>query len=234
MCGQSKLFLEIIVSIDKYDMEHRALDQKTSDIDGIDSFLKQASLLIENKCFSEARDKLRLGLSLDPKNVSAWEHLVICNLEMGKPKGAIEALNNLLQIEPTSSTKWGDKGYIHLLLNENSEGIWALKESLKLRPRDVRKWELLAIALITEDQWEEAMDALEKSLDLDPSSAVSWYNLALCHLYFEEFTTALQAVEYAISLDPSVEELAEEWMDLVDDEDLIEEVYPSIDGIAAS
>ena len=198
----------------------------------VESLVDQASSLIEKQLFSEAITKLHRGLSEDPSNVRALENLVVCNLELGKPKMAIQALNNLLQIEPTSSIRWGDKGFIHLLLNENSEGIGALRKSLKLQPRDVRKWELLATALISEERWEEAVDALEKSLDLDPSSAVSWYNLAICYLYFEDFGSALQAVEYAISIDPSLGDLAEGWMDLIDD-DFIEEDYPSIEGIVA-
>lgn len=199
----------------------------------VESLVDQASRLIKKQRFSEAASKLHRGLSFDPNNVRALENLVICNLELGKPKMAIKVLNSLLQLEPTSSSRWGDKGFIHLLLNENSEGIDALKESLKLQPKDVRKWELLATALMSEDQWEEAFDALEKSLDLDPSSAITWYNLAVCYLYFEDFSSALEAAEYAISIDPSLGNIAEGWMDLIDG-DFIEEEYPSIDGIAAS
>jgi cytochrome c-type biogenesis protein CcmH/NrfG len=70
-------------------------------------------------------------------------------------------------------------------------------------------------------------------LDLDPTSAVSWYNLAICYLYFENFSTALEAAEYAISIDPSLSEIASIWIDLIDDE-LLEEDYPAISGIAAS
>ena len=209
------------------------LDTTYTDNGEVESLVDQASSLIEKRQFDEAMIKLHRGLSADPKNVRALENLVICNLELGKPKMAIQALNSLLKIEPTSSVRWGDKGFIHLLLNENSEGIGALRKSLKLQPRDVRKWELLATALISEDRWEEAIDALEKSLDLDPTSAIAWYNLAICYLYFEDFGSALQAAEYALSIDPSLAEIAEDWMSLIDD-DLIELDYPSIDGIAGS
>jgi tetratricopeptide (TPR) repeat protein len=209
------------------------LDLTLHNIREVESLLDQASSLIERQLFDEAMTKLRIGLAADPTNVRALENLVICNLELGKPKLAIQALNNLLQIEPSSPVRWGDKGYIHLLLNEYSEGIGALKQSLKLQPRDVRKWELLATALISEDLWDDAVDALERSLDLDPSSAVAWYNLAICHLYFEDFGSAIEAAEYAVSLDPSFEELADEWIDLIGEE-LVEEEYPLIDGIAAS
>lgn len=199
----------------------------------VESLVDQASSLIEKNLFDEAMTKLRIGLAADPTNIRALENLVVCNLELGRPKLAIQALNNLLQIEPTSPVRWGDKGYIHLLLNEYSEGIGALRQSLKLQPRDVRKWELLATALISEELWDEAVDALGRSLDLDPSSAIAWYNLAICHLYFEDFGSALEAAEYAISLDPSFGDLADEWIGLISEE-IFEEDYPSIDGIAAS
>ena len=74
---------------------------------------------------------------------------------------------------------------------------------------------------------------MEKSLDLNPNSAVTWYNLAVCYLYYEDFSAALEAVEYAIAIQPSLEDFAEPWADLIDEE-LIEETYPSISGIAAA
>ena len=125
------------------------MDPTYSNCGEVKSLVEQASSLIKEQLYNEAVTKLHRGLSVDPTNVQALESLVVCNLELGKPKMAIQALNSLLQIEPTSSSKWGDKGFIHLMLNENSEGIGALRESLKLQPRDVRKWELLAIALIS-------------------------------------------------------------------------------------
>ena len=103
------------------------LDTAYTDDREVESLVDQASSLIEKQLFSEAMTKLHRGLSVDPTNVRALENLVICNLELGKPKMAIQALNSLLQIEPTSSVRWGDKGFIHLLLNENSEGIGALR-----------------------------------------------------------------------------------------------------------
>ncbi|MFX1561665.1 MAG: tetratricopeptide repeat protein, partial [Promethearchaeota archaeon] len=110
------------------------MDPTHTDNREVEVLVDQASSLIEKQLFSEAMIKLHRGLSVDPTNVKALENLVICNLELGKPKMAIQALNSLLQIEPTSSVRWGDKGFIHLLLNENSEGIGALRKSLKLQP----------------------------------------------------------------------------------------------------
>ena len=91
--------------------------------------------------------------------------------------------------------------------------------------------------LILEDpveRWDEAEDALQKTLDLNPNSAVSWYNLALCYLYFDDYSEAVQAAETAFSLDPSLKELGEDWLEIVDDEDIIEEDYPTLPGIVAS
>ncbi|MFX1484574.1 MAG: tetratricopeptide repeat protein [Promethearchaeota archaeon] len=199
----------------------------------VNTLFDQATSLIKKKNFGEAMAKLEHGLSVDPSNTQAWENLAICNLEMGKPKLAIEALNSLLKLDPNSSSTWADKGFIHLLLNENSDGINALRESVKLQPRNVRKWELLASALVGEENWDEAVDALEKSLDLNPNSAVTWYNLAVCYLFFEDFNSALEAVEYAIGIEPSLEDIASPWVNLIDDA-VLDEDYPSIPGIAAS
>jgi tetratricopeptide (TPR) repeat protein len=230
-CGQNKGFNSSILGA-VCDEGGINLSSRDQNVDA-EALVQQATSLIEKKLYFEALSKLEHGLVVDPANTRVWEELVVCNLELGKPKKAIDALNNLLKLEPNSSSKWGDKGLIHLLLNENPEGIEAIRESLRIKPRDVHKWELLATALIAEERWDDAVDALEKSLDLNPNSAVTWYNLAVCYLYYEDFSSALEAVEYAIAIQPSLEDIAAPWVDLLYDESL-EETYPTISGIVAS
>ena len=209
------------------------LVQDTPDCYDAEAIIGEATSLIERKLFGEALSTLLRGASVAPNNPKVWENMAICNLEMGKPKMALQAINNLLRIQPLSHTGWADKGILHLLLNETSEGIVALQESLRINPRKTYGWELLGMVLVTEERWEEAIDALERTLDLNPNSAVTWYNLAVCYLFFDDIDEAVEAAEMAFSIDPSLRELAEDWWDLVQDDDE-EDEFDSITKISAS
>ena len=198
-----------------------------------DTLIGEATSLIEKKQYIEAVSTLQRGISEDPNNPKVWEHMAICNLELGKPKMALQALNNLVRIQPQCHTGWADKGFLHLMLNETNEGIDALQESLRINPRRVYGWELLGMVLVTEERWEEAIDVLERTLDLNPNSAVTWYNLAVCYLLFDELGLAVQSAEVAFSIDPSLKELAEDWWDLIQD-DLVDDIFTSSTSNSAS
>ena len=192
--------------------------QKTTESNDAEAIIGEATALIERKLYVEALSTLQKGISVDPNNPKVWENLAICNLEMGKPEMAIQALDNLIRIQPTCHSGWADKGFLHLLLNETNEGIGALQESLRINPRRIYGWELLGMVLVTEERWEEAIDVLERTLDLNPNSAVTWYNLAVCYLLFDDLDAAVQSAEVAFSIDSSLRELAEDWWDLVQDD----------------
>ncbi|MGY5860074.1 MAG: tetratricopeptide repeat protein [Candidatus Thorarchaeota archaeon] len=205
----------------------------TTDYNDAEAIIGEAASLIEKKLYVEAISTLQRGVSADPNNPKVWENIAICNLEIGKPKIALQAINNLLKIQPQCHAGWADKGFLHILLNETEQGIDALQESLRINPRRVYGWELLGMVLVGEERWEEAIDVLERTLDLNPNSAVTWYNLAICYLLFDELEEAVQSAEVAFSIDPSLRELAEDWWDLVQD-DFIDDDMTSMSRKSAS
>jgi superkiller protein 3 len=187
-------------------------------------FLDLASTLMDKSKFSEAIEALERAQEIEPNNRTVLDRVIICNLELKKPKKAIEAMNSILNLEPTAYKVWADKAYLHFLLKEDNEGINALRESLKLNPRNQREWYLLGTVLMTVEQWDEARESLLKSIQLDPNSAITWYNLAVCNYMMGDFPGALGAADYAITLDPILENLADEWLGLLsDDQELIEQ-----------
>jgi superkiller protein 3 len=175
-------------------------------------FLDLASTLMDKSKFSEAIVALEKAQEIEPNNRSVLDRVIICNLELKKPKKALEAMNSILNLEPTASNIWADKAYLHFLLKEESEGITALQESLKLNPRNERDWYLLGTVLMTVEGWVEAREALHNAIQLNPNSAITWYNLAACNYMIGDVNGALGAAEYAFTLDPILENLADEWL----------------------
>jgi superkiller protein 3 len=174
--------------------------------------------------FTEAIEALEKAQEIEPNNRTVLDRVIICNLELKKPKKAIEAMNSILNLEPNAYKIWADKAYLHFLLKEENEGILALSESLKLNPRNQRDWYILGTVLMTAERWIEARDALLTAIQLDPNSAIAWYNLAACNYMIGDVEGALGAAEYAFTLDPILETLADDWLSyLREDPALLEE-----------
>ncbi|MHA1479862.1 MAG: tetratricopeptide repeat protein [Candidatus Thorarchaeota archaeon] len=187
--------------------------------DNIGHILNHASKLMADSQYSDAINELELGVSIDPNNKSIWERVVICNLELKRPKKAIEALNRILTFEPQAGNIWADKAYLHLLLNERNEGILALQESLKLQPRNKKDWEMLAIALMGAEQWVDAETALQNALHLNPNAALIWYSLAACKFVLGDHQTGVACANHALSIDPSIGSLIDDMEEFLEDDD---------------
>ena len=96
----------------------------------IREIINKASSLMEKALYREAKSTLEMGLGFDPQNMGVWERLVVCNLELKKPKAAIEVINRIVKIQPTAVKYWSDKGYLHLLLPQQVASV----SSVHLQP----------------------------------------------------------------------------------------------------
>lgn len=190
--------------------------------DGIGKILARARRLMDASNYDEAISTLQQALVIDPNNTKILEGMLICNLELKRPKQALRAIEDIVRINPHSRSMWADKGYLHLLLNENREGIEAIQNSLKLNPYNGRLWQLLGFAYMAEERWDYALDAFQKSQHFMPSSAVVWYNCAVCLFFMDDFDSAIVYAEQAFAMDPLLEDLSEGW---------VEELRESLDDV---
>ncbi len=200
----------------------------------VNEILGRAKGLMAASRFEDAIRTIQRGLTLDPRNRTLLENMFLCNLELGRPKKAVDALSQLVTLDPQSERFWTDKGYLHLLLDEIDEGIIALRRSVQLSPRTARGWELLTRAFMASEDWENALMAVTTALILNPNNAISWYNCAVCCFVLDRYTAAVQAAEFATSIEPALEEYTEGWIDAA--RDLVEEEgsdWPVVDEYVA-
>lgn len=190
--------------------------------DGIGKMLARARRLMDASNYDEAISTLQQALIIDPNNTKILEGMLVCNLELKRPKQALRTIEDIVRLEPQSRSMWADKGYLHLLLNENREGIEAIQNSLKLNPYNGRLWQLLGFAYMTEERWSLALEAFQKSQHFTPSSAEIWYNCAVCLFFMDDFESAIAYAEQAFSVDPLLEDLSEGW---------VEELRESLDDV---
>ncbi len=155
--------------------------------------------------FSDAIEALERAAHIDPNNRTLWDRLVICNLELKRPKKALEAMNFILQIDPNAYQIWTEKAYLHFLLQEHKEGIDALQTSLTLNPKNYRDWFLLGSVYIAGEEWDEARWALHNALQLNPNDSKLWYNLAVVNFMLGDLGAAAGAAELAKAIDPTLE-----------------------------
>ncbi len=175
--------------------------------------LDKATNLMNNSKFSDAIEALEKAVSIDPKNRLVWDRVIICNLELKRPKKALEAMNSILSIDPTEYRVWADKAYLHFLLQEDGEGVEALRNSLKLNPRNYRDWYLLGTIYMTNEKWDESRDAFHNALQLNPSDSAIWYSLAAVNYMLGDFGAALGAAEQATAIDPTMDLSEDEWLE---------------------
>ncbi|MHA1576961.1 MAG: hypothetical protein ACTSU3_06335, partial [Candidatus Thorarchaeota archaeon] len=57
-------------------------------IDNIGHILNHASKLMDDSQYTDAIHELEVGVTIDPNNKSIWERVVVCNLELKRPKKA--------------------------------------------------------------------------------------------------------------------------------------------------
>ncbi len=175
--------------------------------------LDLATNLMDKAKFTDAISALERAASIDPKNRLIWERVVICNLELKRPKKALEAMDSILTLEPNAYKVWAEKAYLHLLLQEESEGIKALMNSIRLNPRNQRDWFLLGSVYMAMELWDESRDAFHVALQLNPNHAETWYDLATVNYMLGDMGAALGAAEQATGLDPDIDKRSEDWFD---------------------
>jgi tetratricopeptide (TPR) repeat protein len=185
----------------------------TSDRPESGQILDLATNLMDNALFTDAISELERAASIDPKNRLIWERVVICNLELKRPKKALEAMDSILTLEPNAHKVWAEKAYLHLLLQEETEGMKALLNSIRLNPRNQRDWFLLGSVYMTMELWDDSRDAFHVALQLNPNDAETWYNLATVNYMIGDVGAALGAAEQATSIDPEIDKLSDDWLD---------------------
>ena len=116
--------------------------------------------------FKEALREFKRSYELDPKFYDALRNIASCYLDMGNPKKAFEAYNELLKVD--RKPRWFmERAMANQRLNNLKSALADVEQALKLESRAnylVKKAELLARLRKPED----ALAILKGAIELDP------------------------------------------------------------------
>lgn len=132
----------------------------------ISHLLREAGELITEDKFGEAEKKYISVISLDIKNIDAYDGLVDIYLENKEYEQALETLIYLIRINPENPNYFIELGEVHQILGNYDKMLENAREAVKITPNNPRALDFLiasAILLNNKKLAENTLKKLEKS-----------------------------------------------------------------------
>ena len=124
----------------------------------------------------------RHGIPLPPKPASSGQKgnelsaLARGLAAVGKPREALDALRQLVEVEPEVAGHWTELGRLLLEIGDDNGAIAALERSLALDETRSPAWNNFGIALKRAKKWRGAVFAFDRALDCDPFNTAPMLN----------------------------------------------------------
>lgn len=148
------------------------------------------------------------GIPLPPKPVNRGQKgrelaaLAGGLFAVGKPKEALDAVRQLVEIEPEAPGHWTELGRLLLELGDDNAAIAAMERSLALDETRSPAWNNFGLALKRAKKWQQAVFAFDRALDCDPFNTAPMLNCAEPLLRLGQAGQALLRLKRAAELAP--------------------------------
>jgi tetratricopeptide (TPR) repeat protein len=149
----------------------------------------------------DAEKAFKRAMSLNDRDVCAYEQSGRMYYDLGKYQEAIGAFKRVVATRPTSNT-YIFLGNAYVYAREFESGVDAYKESIRLDPGCARSPLQLGIAYDYLDRPEEAAAAFKEAIKLDPDDETAHYYLAMDYLALHNRPAALAEYEILRKIDP--------------------------------
>lgn len=144
-------------------------------------FVGWGSALNKQGKYAEAREKLLVGIRLEPENVEAHYNLGVVHEREGKNAEAEAEYRLALKQNPKDYLSLGNLGSLYQRLGRLREAIDVLQQALQVKADDMVALYNLGSVYLEQDKPKEAIPLLEKAAKLNPKLAVARNNLALAY-----------------------------------------------------
>lgn len=136
----------------------------------IDQLIRSA--LADQKAgrLSQAAEKYRQVLSIEPANFHALHFLGIVSSQMDQSQPAIDLIHRSLAINPNQPDAWSNLSLILARLNQLDQAINACHKAISLRPNYVNAHNNLGNLLRDLGQLDQALTAYRKAQQLEPQN----------------------------------------------------------------
>lgn len=121
---------------------------------------------------------------------------------VGKPKQALEAVRQLVQVEPEVASHWTQLGRLLLEHGDDNAAVVAMERSLALDETRSPAWNNFGIALKRAKKWQGAMFAFDRAIDCDPYNTAPMLNSSEALLQLGKGGAALLRLKRAAEIAP--------------------------------
>lgn len=122
---------------------------------------RQAHEAFQAGRFSEACDKLKLALKLDPQSAPLWSDLGVSYTRLNQIDPAIAAFQKALSISPQNSQVLFTLGILYTRKGQVEEALKAYKQGLDLEPADEAANQNYAFLLMRTSRYKAAVEPLQ-------------------------------------------------------------------------
>ena len=121
---------------------------------------------------------------------------------VGKPREALDAVQQLVEIKSEVASHWTEMGRLLLELGDDTRAIAALERSLSLDETRSPAWNNLGVALKRAKKWQGAVFAFDRALDCDPFNTAPMLNCSGALLQLGQGEKALLRLLQAAQIAP--------------------------------
>lgn len=161
-------------------------------------WIRVAELRFSFGRYSDAREALRKGLQLSPKNASAHAVEGFLLAAQNKFAEAESSFNSAIELDGSLATAWLGRGLLRMRRGENESGYKDLQTAAALDPQRAIMRSYLAKALDTLGGESVAVEQeLARAMQLDPNDPTAWLYAALIHHRDNQINRAVRELEEA-------------------------------------
>jgi tetratricopeptide (TPR) repeat protein len=162
----------------------------------------QAEQLLSRHRFKEAEELLRLEISQNMENATAFSMLALALTHQDKEQEALPAVQRAISLEPENPYHF----YIHSMvldkLSRYEQAVQEIRKAIRLDPLQAHYYAILSSILIHLKEWKDALEAADKGLELDPQNALCSNMRALALTQMGRRDEASQTIGGLLSRDP--------------------------------
>jgi tetratricopeptide (TPR) repeat protein len=164
----------------------------------------QGRLAYDGQKMTEAADKFRQAIRLDPTFMKAYDNLGLCLDSLGKTDEALRVYEHAVTLnrEPKLNSPWPplNLGILLVRLNRLDEAGQLFREALQFNPSFSPAHYQLGSVLEKQGETSQAIEELKRASDLDPADPKSHYALARIYRRSNDERQAKQEIEAFESL----------------------------------
>jgi tetratricopeptide (TPR) repeat protein len=182
-----------------------ALARRPDGVDGANSRIALAYVLIEQKRLHEAQSYLREALDFDPHHLDACYLLGTTLSACGDATAAIEHFCQALAINPdfdSALIALNNAGGMLLEQGQTEQAIQCFERALKLRPQSAELHHNMGTALQNANRHEAALKHYRRATEVIPEFTVAHWAEALCLLQLCDFDEGWKKYEWRWKKEP--------------------------------